>query len=919
MTAAEQRAAAKKFAEEWKGEHAEKQETHPFWGELLDSVFEVTNVHKYIEFEKPIKLESGNRGYIDAYIPETKVLIEQKGSNIDPRKPEHQSDGTVLTPYQQARRYENQLLRDEQPDWVIVCNFREFIIYNMRINKEKPVYEFTLDKMPEELDKLKFLVDPKQTDIIEELEISKQAGDLVSELYNALLEQYNDPDSPETLHTLNVLCVRLVFCFYAEDADIIPGKNAFGSFLKRYKSDPQLVRSMLMKAFDIFDTPYDERDPYEDKALLDLPYVNGGLFDKKLKIIPPAFNEKIVNIIVEKASLHTDWRKINPTIFGAVFESTLNPETRRSGGMHYTSIENIHKVIDPLFLDDLKAELEEIKSGKQANVRVAKLEAFREKLAGLKFLDPACGSGNFLTETYLSLRRLENEVLKILYGNQVVLDSGDIIKVSIGQFYGIEINDFACRVAQTALWIAEAQMMSETMDIVNVDLDFLPLKSYQNIIEGNALRVDWETVVPKNELNYIMGNPPFHGFTFMDKAQKQDMSVLFKDVKNLDYVCGWYKKASDYIVDTKIEVAFVSTNSITQGETVARFWDFMSNNIINFAHRTFVWDSEASDKAHVHCVIIGFARISRQHKLIFNNSLASEANNINPYLVDGPNVLVRSRNKPLCNIPKMIYGNKPADGGHLIIEDDEYNEFIKKSPNSKTMIRPLLGAAEYIKGKKRWCLWLVDVSPKDIKQCPAVAERVKKCKEAREASIAEGIRKFAATPTLFAQRTQPTDVDFIIVPRVSSQSRNYVPMGFIKSGTIVTDRVQIIPNATIYDFGIITSNIHMAWMRATCMRLKSDYSYSKDIVYNNFPWCKPTDEQKAKIEATAQAILDARAKYPDCSLADLYDETTMPPELRRAHKDNDNAVLAAYGFSKNITESEIVAELMKMYQELTNK
>ena len=490
-------------------------------------------------------------------------------------------------------------------------------------------------------------------------------------------------------------------------------------------------------------------------------------------------------------------------------------------------------------------------------------------------IDPAAGSGNFLTETYLSLRRLENEALYEENHGQMLLGvNGEYnpIQVSIGQFYGIEINDFAVTVAKTALWIAESQMMQETEKLMQINLNFLPLKSYANIVEGNALRIDWESVVPKEKLNYIMGNPPFHGFTFMDGTQKADMQLLFKDVKNLDFVCAWYS--------------------------------------------TFVWDSEASLKAHVHCVILGFSKFNRKHKYIYSDSIKKEAENINPYLVDGPNIIVRSRNKPICSIPKMIYGNKPADGGNLIIEDSEYDKFIKSSPNAISMIKPLIGASEYIKGKKRWCLWLVGVSPEAIRKCPAVLERVKKCKESREASIAAGIRKFADTPTLFAQRTQPTDVDFIVVPRVSSQNRKYVPMGFIKAGTIVTDRVQIIPNATIYDFGVITSNVHMAWMRATCMRLKSDYSYSKDIVYNNFPWCNPTPEQKATIEKTAQAILDARAKYPDCSLADLYDETTMSPELRKAHQANDFAVMAAYGFNRKITESECVAELMKRYQAL---
>lgn len=463
-------------------------------------------------------------------------------------------------------------------------------------------------------------------------------------------------------------------------------------------------------------------------------------------------------------------------------------------------------------------------------------------------------------------------------------------------------------------------MMKETEEIVNMTLDFLPLKSYANIIEGNALRLDWESVVSKDKLNYIMGNPPFHGFTFMTANQKEDMQMLFSDVKNLDFVCAWYKKASDYICGTRIEVAFVSTNSIVQGETVSRFWQFMNSDIINFAYRTFIWDSEVAAKAHVHCVIIGFAKFNRNEKYIYDGDYKKKAKNINYYLVDGANIIVESRNKPLCNVPQMIYGNKPADGGALIIEDYDYKKFVESAPAAKKFIKPLLGATEYINGKKRWCLWLVGASPEEIRKIPVIMERVQQCKIAREKSIAAGIRKFAATPTLFAQRTQPTDKDFIIVPRVSSQNRKYIPIGFIKAGTIVTDRVQIIPDDTLYDFGVVISNIHMAWMRATCMRLKSDYSYSKDIVYNNFPWPTPTEEQKTKIEQTAQEILDARALYPDSSLADLYDELTMPVELRRAHQHNDKAVMQAYGFDyRTMTESECVAELMKMYQELTEE
>ena len=787
--------------------------------------------------------------------------------------------------------------------------------------------EILLENLEKEYYRLDFMVKQENQHLKREMDISLKAGDIVGIIYNELLQQYKDPSNEHSLKSLNMLCVRLVFCLYAEDADVFGRKNMFHDYIESF--DVRNMRNALIDLFKCLDTKIEERDPYMDNMLAEFPYVNGGLFsDENIEI--PQFTEKLRDIILKEASENFDWSDISPTIFGAVFESTLNPETRRSGGMHYTSIENIHKVIDPLFLDELNEEFSKIKEIKVLKTKESSLKAFQKKLSELKFLDPACGSGNFLTETYISLRRLENKVLteiidcqKSQVSGQIVLGIESItpISVSISQFYGIEINDFAVTVAKTALWIAESQMMKETESIVHMSLDFLPLKTNAYIAEGNALRIDWESVVPKNELNYIMGNPPFHGFTFMTAEQKQDMQNIFPGVKNLDFVCAWYKKASDYIRGTKIEVAFVSTNSIVQGETVSRFWDFMQDDIINFAYRTFVWDSEASVKAHVHCVIIGFAKFSRLTKYLYDNGRPTVAENINRYLIDGDDILVRSRNKPLCDIPKMIYGNKPADGGNLIIEDEDLNEFIKKDPKSKKYIHPLLGASEYIKGNKRWCLWLVGADPEDLKKCPMIMERIKKCKEARENSVAAGIRKFAATPTLFAQRTQPVDKDFIIVPRVSSQARRYVPMGFIKAGTIVTDSVQVITDASLYEFGVIISNVHMAWMRTVCGRLKSDYRYIKDVVYNNFPWPEPTEQQKEKIEKTAQAILDARALYPNSSPATLYNELTMPPELRKAHQLNDKAVMEAYGITKDMeayrSESACVALLMEMYKELT--
>lgn len=918
MTDAQQKAAARNFSECWKGKGYEKGESQAFWLSLLRDVYGVEHPEQFISFEEQVHLD--HTSFIDGTIPSTKVLIEQKGLGKDLRKPIKQSDGTLLTPFQQAKRYITELPVSQHPRWVVTCNFSTFYVYDMERPGGEPE-EILLENLEKEYYRLQFLVDSGNEHLKREMEVSIAAGEIVGLLYDEFAKQYADPTSERAMKSLNVLCVRLVFCLYAEDAGIFGRHGMFHDYLAEF--DARRMRRALTDLFKILDTPPEDRDPYlkdDFPELAAFPYVNGGLFQDEDIEIPP-FTEEIRELILNKASDGFNWSEISPTIFGAVFESTLNPETRRSGGMHYTSIENIHKVIDPLFLDSLKAEFAGICEIAIAKSKERKLKEFQKKLASIVFLDPACGSGNFLTETYISLRRLENDVLRELQQGQMVFGDAtwNPIQVSINQFYGIEINDFAVTVAKTALWIAESQMMKETESIVLMQLDFLPLKTNASIVEGNALHINWEEVMPKYKLSFIMGNPPFHGFTFMTKEQKADMQAIFPGVKNLDYVCAWYKKASDYIVNTKIEVAFVSTNSIVQGETVSRFWDFMKGDVINFAYKTFVWDSEASAKAHVHCVIIGFSKISRSEKFLYDNGRATLAKNINHYLVDGENILVRSRNKPICDVPKMIYGNKPADGGNLIIEDEDLNDFISRDPNSKKFIYPLLGASEYIKGKKRWCLWLVGASPDELKKCPLILERVRKCKEVRENSVAAGIRKFAATPTLFAQRTQPVDKDFIIVPRVSSQARRYVPMGFIKAGTIVTDRVQIIPDASLYDFGIIISNVHMAWMRTTCMRLKSDYSYSKDIVYNNFPWPEPTDAQKAKIEQTAQAILDARALYPDSSLADLYDEVLMPPELRKAHQNNDRAVMQAYGFDiKTTTESKCVAELMRLYKQKTS-
>lgn len=922
MTESDRKKAAKAFAEYWKDRGDEKSDSQSFWLALVRDVLGVTEPEKFILFEERVKLD--HTSFIDGHIPSTHVLIEQKKKGLNLRSPIRQSDGTLLNPFQQAQRYSAALPYSQRPRWIITCNFEEFLIYDM----EKPTGEpesILLKDLSKEYYRLQFLVEEKNELLHREEQISIQAGELVGKLYDAILKQYIHPDDKASLHSLNILCVRLVFCLYAEDSGIFGEHLKFHNYIKSFA--PKDVRRALIELFRVLDTKTEERDPYMDEVLASFPYVNGGLFaDENIEI--PNFTQEIVDLLLHKASEDFDWSQISPTIFGAVFESTLNPETRRSGGMHYTSIENIHKVIDPLFLDELREEFDEIKALKVPKIRNDKADAFREKLSNLTFFDPACGSGNFLTETYISLRRLENEALELVTGGQMLLDFGDVIKVSIGQFYGIEINDFAVTVAKTALWIAESQMMKETEEIMNANLDFLPLKSYANIVEGNALRTDWETVVPKDKLDYIMGNPPFVGYSLQSEDQKKDILSIYVDEKGkpyktagkIDYVSGWYFKAAALMEGTRIRTAFVSTNSITQGEQVAGVWKPLYDRFnihIDFAHRTFRWDSEASIKAHVHCVIVGFSSAPNyKQKQLYSSERVQLVDNINAYLISAPTIFIESRTQSICDVPQMVYGNKPTDGGYFFLSAEEYEELKIKDPIAVKYVRQIYGATEYINQKARYCLWLVGISPAELRSSSFIKSRVEGVKEFRLSSSKDATRKSADTPTLFQEIRHP-DSQYIIIPCHSSENRKYIPFGFVNPEIIVNNAVLIIPNADLYHFGIIMSNVHMAWTRAVCGRIKSDYRYSKDVVYNNFPWCKPTAEQKKKIEETAQAVLDARALYPDCSLADLYDEVAMPPELRKAHQANDKAVMQAYGFwGKLNTESACVAELMKMYQKL---
>ena len=918
MNDLEIRKQAKEFANFWADKGYEKGQSQVFWLTLLNKVLGVDNPEQYISFEDKVMLD--HTSFIDGYISATHVLIEQKSRDRDLRKAIRQADGTLLTPFQQAKRYSADLPYSKRPRWIITCNFQEFLIYDM----EKPNGEpesILLKNLPKEYYRLQFIVNSQNENIKKEMEISIKAGEIVGILYDALLKQYNEKDEQE-LKSLNELCVRLVFCLYAEDSGLFGEKLAFHNYLQSFQVKD--TRRALIDLFKVLDTKIEDRDKYLDDELAKFPYVNGGLFANE-NIIIPHLTDEIIDILLHKASENFDWSEISPTIFGAVFESTLNPDTRRSGGMHYTSIENIHKVIDPLFLDNLKDELEKIKEIKVEKTRKQQLEAFRNKLSTLTFLDPACGSGNFLTETYISLRRLENEALIAQTRGQTMIDLGDVIKVSIGQFYGIEINDFAVTVAKTALWISESQMMKETEEIVNQQLEFFPLKSYANIVEGNALRIDWNDVISKQKLSYIMGNPPFVGARLMNKHQKEDVLSIFgnswKNIGNLDYVSCWYKKATDYIEDTSIRVALVSTNSICQGESVINLWKllFKQGIHIDFAHTTFIWDSEAQQKAHVHCVIVGFSiATSFKDKIIYSLDRYQKVKNINAYLIEAENVFIENRKKPICNVNEMLFGSMPNDGGHLSsIDEKEMAEIINKYPESKICFKKIVGADEFINGKTRWCLWLKNISPNLINSIPYIKQKVSAVQELRENSSRDATKRLALTPFLFGEIRQPEKGNYLLIPSTSSERRRYIPIGFLDSSIIATNANLIVPNATLYEFGILTSNVHNAWMRVIAGRLKSDYRYSASIVYNNFPWPNPTKEQQAKIEKTAQSILTAREKYKDCSLADLYDEVTMPPELRKAHQLNDKAVMEAYGFwGKVKTESECVSELMKMYQKL---
>ena len=935
------------FVKTWENKGDETADKATYWNTLLHLLGVPQNQidnGSYIQYEKRVnwKREEHFHGAIDAYIPSVKVLIEQKSNGVDLFTPEDRPNGShteKITPFEQARRYDNNLPANEKASFLVLCNFKQMVVYDVRQSLDQKPVILNLADFPKSLSLLSFLVKPVYDEALEkEKQISIEAGNLVSKMHHELLkifDNYPDVDSAKATQSINMLCVRLVFCLYAEDAGLFSGKEQFYDYLKDV--EPNRIGVALRALFEVLDTKLPDRtkdDPFwntENPKLVRFPYVNGGLFRDKDLIIPP-FTPDLKTILLHDMSRGFDWSTISPTIFGAVFESTLNPQTRRQGGMHYTSVENIHKVIDPLFLNSLKAELEQIKQYKEPRTIRKKARAFQDKLSKLTFLDPACGSGNFLTETFICLRRLENEAIRLETGGESLLDVGqaqDYIKVSIQQFYGIEINDFAVSVAKTALWIAEDQMMKETQSLFyGADWDFLPLKTYTKIHEDNALRVDWDEIVnadrrnmPRIKVDFIMGNPPFVGPQKLDKEQKADQKAIlgkFKRSGMLDYVACWYKKAADYMQNAKTEAALVSTNSITQGSQVPVLWKplFEQGIHFNFAYRSFKWSSDTKHSAQVICVILGFSYIDHKVKYIYDGDHVVKTKEISPYLTASPTVFVEAHGKPLGKQPPIMMGASFGDNNIYIFTKDEKDKFLAKEPGAAKYMHPYLAGRDFLYNKSRYCLWLIHANPSDLKNLPLVKERIKQVHDFRASKESRDMQAFKDKP-MFPTRLRYYSFKhsgpMLVIPSIAT-IYSYVPMEFESKDTISGKQLFLLDNCNMLMFGILESKLHTIWTKALCGKLGKGLIYSNTMIYNNFPWPSPTSEQKAKIEIAAQAILDARKNYPDSSLADLYDPLLMPQDLRKAHEANDKAVLEAYGLKASASDNEIMAKLLKMYQ-----
>lgn len=928
---------AKEFVKRWKkrlgaipaGSNNEQQDTQKFWVDLLINVLGIPSntIDSFVDFERKVR---GRR--IDVFVSDHNFLCEQKSWGIDLDKPEPRNGG-METPLQQAMWYARHLPYSERPRWVMTCNFGTFRLYDL--DNERPedtVQEFSLEELQDSLYLLSFLTSNETSRLHKEQQLSIEAGAYVSRLYDALAKQYHhieekDERAQEEQRSLNVLITRIIFLLYAEDADLLQSHQAFGRYCE---GDPAKLRRKLVDLFEEIDTPLDKRDEYMDEDLAAFPYVNGGLFADS-SIIVPQMTPEILEAITD-ASQDFDWREISGVIFGGVFEGTLNPETRHAGGMHYTSVENIERCLRPLFLDELWDELHEAEGERTAAKRKQALARLHDKVASITIGDPACGSGNFLTEAYRQLRTIENRIIEDELSEEtgnagqtsLVIAQDSPVRVSLDQLYGIEINDFAVSVAKTALWITEEQMLRKTQEIyVGYDFDFLPLRSLSNLHEGNALKTDWSEVFP-DDLTYLVGNPPFLGARNQSKEQKAELLEVFdgaKNAGNIDYCGAWYMKAARFTQGKRTRCALVSTNSICQGEQVANLWKPLHDLgiHIDFAHNTFRWDNEAADKAHVFCVIVGFSRENCEKRLYVHDTpdtaeVKKAAKSINAYLSDAPDAFIWNRNKPICDVPKIGIGNKPIDGGFYLFADEEKTDFLNREPGAKSYFHRWIGSREFLHGESRWCLYLGDATFAELKELPRCRERIEAVREYRLASKSVPTRKLADRPAHFHVENMPKG-NSIVVPKVSSERRRYIPMGFVGPETLCSDLVFLIPNASLYHFGILQSQFHNAWMRTVAGRLKSDYRYSGGIVYNNFVWPEPTASQREEVERCAQAVLDARDAQEGATLADMYDpkNETFFPELMAAHKALDAAVEAAYGIDFGGDEEKIVAHLFNLY------
>jgi hypothetical protein len=884
------------FSNDWGEETKERAEKDSFYNEFFH-VFGIQR-KKVATFEEPVKKLSGNQGFIDLFWKGT-LLVEHKskGKNLDKA-------------YTQALDYFPGIKDYDLPKYIMVSDFDRIKLFDL---EEKTEHEFHVSELYKNVRLFGFIAGYQKRTFKEEDPVNIKAAELMGKLHDQL-EEFGYEG-----HHLEVYLVRLLFILFADDTSIFE-KDTFKEFLElKTNEDGSDLGALMAQFFQILNTPKEKRLKNLDEHLNQFPYVNGKLFEEILPIA--SFNSKMRSILLEASGL--DWGKISPAIFGSLFQSVMNPEERRNLGAHYTSEKNIFKLIKPLFLDELRAEFEKVKSNSK------KLKEFHHKLSTLKFLDPACGSGNFLIITYRELRLLEIDILRVIFkSGEQVLDVSSILWLDVDQFYGIEYDEFASKIAEVAMWLIDHQMNMRVSEEFGQYFVRLPLKKAAKIVHANSLQINWEDVVPKNELSYIIGNPPFIGSKLLDSTQRSDMANIFSNVKNgkiLDYVSAWYYKSAEYIQNTKIKSAFVSTNSVTQGEQVSVLWGVMLNTLsikIHFAHTTFKWNNEAKGKAAVYCVIIGFANFDTKDKKLFTyEDIKGEPSeisvkNINPYLANANDLIINRRSQPICDVPKMAFGNMPLDGGNLIIEDTIKNEFLTLEPKAEKYVLPLISAREFLNNKKRWCLWLENISPQELRQMPHVLKRVEAVKEFRLASVATSTQKHAVTPTLFRDRNRPKT--FIVVPRVSSENRKYIPMGFFDYNSIVSDTMLSIPNGTLYNFGVLMSVMHMTWVKYTCGRLKSDYRYSKDVVYNNYPWAKEVSEKnKKKVEDKVQNVLDVRAEFPKSSLADLYHQLTMPPKLVKAHQELDKAVDLCYRSQSFKDENTRIEYLFDLYNQYT--